>query len=121
VQRLIGGPTPVGHRRGQALEPEFDDIGIDLELDPPQAVQIGTARVDLTQRWSTPAELRLAIVTRIERTYHRRPRQRVLGKLSPIEFELHTSAQLRPEIHTRESTEHGVAPPARLGAQRLRR
>ncbi len=40
------------------------------------------------QRWSTRAELRLAIVTWIERTYHRRRRQRALGKLTPIEFEL---------------------------------
>ncbi len=44
------------------------------------------------RRWSTRAELRLAIVTWIERTYHRR-RQRALGKLTPIEFELlHTPA-----------------------------
>ena len=40
------------------------------------------------QRWSTRAELRLAIVTCIERTYHRRRRQRALEKLTPIEFEL---------------------------------
>jgi transposase InsO family protein len=40
------------------------------------------------QRWATRHELRLAIVTWIERTYHRRRRQRALGKLTPIEFEL---------------------------------
>jgi putative transposase len=40
------------------------------------------------QRWSTRAELRLAIVTWIERTYHRRRRQRALGELTPIEIEL---------------------------------
>ncbi|WP_264033114.1 integrase core domain-containing protein, partial [Mycolicibacterium gilvum] len=40
------------------------------------------------KRWSTRAELRLAIVTWIERTYHRRRRQRALGRLTPIEFEL---------------------------------
>ena len=40
------------------------------------------------QRWTTRTELRLAIVTWIERTYHRRRRQRALGKLTPIEFEL---------------------------------
>jgi transposase InsO family protein len=40
------------------------------------------------QRWPTRAELRLAIVTWIERTHHRRRRQRALGKLTPIEFEL---------------------------------
>jgi len=40
------------------------------------------------QRWDTREELRLAIVTWIERTYHRRRRQRRLGRLTPIEFEL---------------------------------
>jgi putative transposase len=39
------------------------------------------------QRWSTRQELRLAIVTWIEKTYHRRRRQRALGRLTPIEFE----------------------------------
>jgi putative transposase len=39
------------------------------------------------QRWETREELRLAIVTWIERTYHRRRRQRELGKPTPIEFE----------------------------------
>ncbi len=39
------------------------------------------------RRWTTREELRLAIVTWIERTYHRRRRQRALGKLTPIEFE----------------------------------
>ena len=39
------------------------------------------------RRWATREELRLAIVTWIERTYHRRRRQRRLGKLTPIEFE----------------------------------
>jgi transposase InsO family protein len=39
------------------------------------------------QRWSTRAHLRLAIVTWIEKTYHRKRRQRRLGRLTPIEFE----------------------------------
>jgi putative transposase len=39
------------------------------------------------QRWRTRDELRLAIVIWIERTYHRRRRQRRLGRLTPIEFE----------------------------------
>ncbi len=39
------------------------------------------------RHWHTREELRLAIVTWIERTYHRRRRQRTLGKLTPIEFE----------------------------------
>lgn len=39
------------------------------------------------RRWTTRQELRLAIVTWIERTYHRRRRQARLGRLTPIEFE----------------------------------
>jgi len=39
------------------------------------------------QRWATRDELRLAIIIWIERTYHRRRRQRRLGRLTPIEFE----------------------------------
>ena len=39
------------------------------------------------QIWETREQLRVAIVTWIERTYHRRRRQRGLGKLTPIEFE----------------------------------
>jgi hypothetical protein len=39
------------------------------------------------QRWSSRAQLRLAIVTWIEKTYHRNRRQRRLGRLTPIEFE----------------------------------
>lgn len=37
--------------------------------------------------WTTREELRIAIVTWIERTYHRRRRQAGLGRLTPIEFE----------------------------------
>jgi putative transposase len=37
--------------------------------------------------WTTREELRTAIVTWIERTYHRRRRQPRLGRLTPIEFE----------------------------------
>ena len=40
------------------------------------------------QRWATREELRIAIVTWIERTYHRRRRQDALGRLTPIEYEL---------------------------------
>lgn len=40
------------------------------------------------KRWQTRQELRLEIVTWIERTYHRRRRQRRLGRLTPIEFEI---------------------------------
>jgi transposase InsO family protein len=40
------------------------------------------------QRWETREELRVAIVIWIERTYHRRRRQRRLGRLTPVEFEM---------------------------------
>lgn len=40
------------------------------------------------RRWETRDQLRLAIVTWIERTYHRRRRQGRLGRLTPIEYEL---------------------------------
>ena len=39
------------------------------------------------QRCSTREELRLGMVNWIKRTYHRKRRQRILGKLTPIELE----------------------------------
>jgi transposase InsO family protein len=39
------------------------------------------------RRWATRNELRIALVTWIERTYHRRRRQTRLGGLTPIEYE----------------------------------
>lgn len=39
------------------------------------------------KRWRTREELRIAIITWIERTYHRRRRQDRLGRLTPIEYE----------------------------------
>ena len=39
------------------------------------------------RRWDTRQDLRLAIVTWIEKTYHRRRRQQALGRLTPIEYE----------------------------------
>ena len=41
-----------------------------------------------TRRWDGREELRLAIVVWIETKYNRRRRQRALGKLTPIEFEM---------------------------------
>ena len=40
------------------------------------------------QRWATREELRLEIIIWIEATYHRRRRQRRLGRLTSIEFEI---------------------------------
>jgi putative transposase len=37
--------------------------------------------------WETRGELRVAIVTWIERTYHRRRRQAALSRLTPVEYE----------------------------------
>jgi len=37
--------------------------------------------------WATREQLRIAIITWIERTYHRRRRQDALGRLTPIEYE----------------------------------
>ncbi|MBS3181930.1 IS3 family transposase [Leucobacter manosquensis] len=37
--------------------------------------------------WATCDELRIAIMTWIERTYHRRRRQARLGRWAPIEYE----------------------------------
>jgi putative transposase len=44
------------------------------------------------KRWQTREELRLAIVTWIEKTYNRRRRQRALGRLTPVEYETIYSA-----------------------------
>ncbi|MDN5742743.1 MAG: integrase core domain-containing protein, partial [Yaniella sp.] len=44
--------------------------------------------------WATRGELRLAIVTWIERTYHRRRRQHRLGRLTPVEFETMMNTQV---------------------------
>lgn len=40
------------------------------------------------RRWRTRAELRYEVIHWIEHTYNRRRRQRALGKLTPIEYEL---------------------------------
>jgi transposase InsO family protein len=39
------------------------------------------------RRWTTRDELRVAIVTWIERTYHHRRKQTALGRLTPVEYE----------------------------------
>lgn len=40
------------------------------------------------RQWATRQELRTAIVTWIEKTYHRRRRQDRLGRLTPVEYEM---------------------------------
>ena len=46
------------------------------------------------RRWPTREDLRLAIITWIERTYHRRRRQARLGRLTPIEYETIMTTQI---------------------------
>lgn len=46
------------------------------------------------RRWQTRGELSYAIVYWIEHTYNRRRRQRPLGKLTPVEFELAFAASV---------------------------
>ena len=40
------------------------------------------------QTWDTREQVRIAIITWIERTYHRRRRPAALGRLIPTEFEI---------------------------------
>lgn len=44
--------------------------------------------LDRRYRWETRDQLRIEIVTWIERTYHRRRRQVALGRLTPIDYEM---------------------------------
>ncbi|WP_188484684.1 IS3 family transposase [Cellulomonas carbonis] len=46
------------------------------------------------RRWATREDLRIAIITWIERTYHRRRRQQRLGRLTPVEFETIMTTQV---------------------------
>ena len=48
--------------------------------------------LDQQKVWRSREELHLAIVTWIEHTYNNRRRQRRLGKLTPVEYELAFSA-----------------------------
>ena len=44
--------------------------------------------LDQRRTWQSREQLRLAIVSWIEHTYNNRRRQRRLGKLTPVEFEV---------------------------------
>lgn len=44
--------------------------------------------LDRHRRWDTRDQLRIEIVTWIERTYHQRRRQAGLGRLTPLEYEM---------------------------------
>jgi len=45
------------------------------------------------QRWRTRGELHQAVVFWIEHTYNHRRRQRALGKLTPVQYELAFTTQ----------------------------
>ena len=40
-----------------------------------------------SKKWESQEELRIAIVNRIEETYHRRRRKCSLGKITPVQYE----------------------------------
>jgi hypothetical protein len=62
------------------------------------------------QTWASRQELRLAIVAWIEGNYHRKRRQRGLGKLTPIKFETIMMGAVALATSTRDSTKPTVGP-----------
>ncbi len=64
------------------------------------------------RRWTTKEQLRLAIITWIENTYHRRRRQDTLGRITPIEFETLTTPLTRPDRSYRNESIEVRADPA---------
>jgi hypothetical protein len=65
------------------------------------------------QRWATREELRIAIVTWIERTYHRRRRQTRLGRLTPIEYEMIMTTPATQAAQPNLSPNRAAVPPCR--------
>lgn len=60
--------------------------------------------------WATREEPRIAIVTWIERTYHRRRRQAALGRLTPTEFETIMTPPAVQAAQTNVSPERAADP-----------
>ena len=60
-------------------------------MSRPDRVNVEGECLRLVEREVTREE-RLAIITWIEKTYHRRRRQRRLGRLTPVEYETLTRA-----------------------------
>jgi putative transposase len=76
-QGALGVPCPVGGQAGSAADnAAIGSFFAQLQKNVPDR-----------QRWDSRDELRIAIVTWIERTCHRRRRQATLGRLTPIEYE----------------------------------
>ncbi|WP_373324270.1 IS3 family transposase [Streptomyces olivaceus] len=53
---------------------------------PGKVTKVRAGQID-RRTWATRQELRTAIVTWIEKTYHRRRRQAALGRLTPVKYE----------------------------------
>ena len=49
--------------------------------------RVGACLLNRRPRWPSRDQLRIEIVTWIERTYHHRRRQATLGRLTPVEYE----------------------------------
>ncbi|MFJ9901008.1 IS3 family transposase [Streptomyces sp. NPDC091280] len=79
-QRMVGSIETVGTAGDKAAMESFFSLLQKKVLD--------------RRNWTTRQEPRIAIVSWIERTYHRRRRQAAPGQLTPVEFETvhdHTS------------------------------
>ena len=65
---------------------------------PPLAVEELDLKENVLDRhvWATRDDLRIEIITWIERTYHRRRHQARLGRLTPIEYETIMTPQTAP-------------------------
>jgi transposase InsO family protein len=68
-------------------------LGVELRQEQGLITGFGQRNVLDRRRWTRRDELRIAIVTWIERTYHRRRRQAALGRLTPIEYEMINTPQ----------------------------
>ncbi len=60
--------------------------------------------------WAARQELRIAIVTWIERTYHRRRRQKRLARLTPVECETIVTPPAALAASTPLSPDHAAVP-----------
>ncbi|MFF5323511.1 IS3 family transposase, partial [Janibacter hoylei] len=83
----------IGLCHGDILPPEVETSEVRCQLNSGQTrmesfFSLLQKNVLDTRRWDTREDLRLAIVTWIETKYNRRRRQRALGKLTPVEFEM---------------------------------
>ncbi|XUK64141.1 hypothetical protein ABMA10_19430 [Plantibacter sp. RU18] len=73
---------------------------------------------ETSRRWQSRQELRLEIVIWIERTYHRRRRQRRLGRLT-IEFEITHRPLTRPDNPKQDESTESTSVSDALGAGRV--